>query len=57
MVEITMSNGTICVATRVFAVLSAHDDEGKKTYYVAQIQGARRRLAPEQIRAVNVLTG
>jgi hypothetical protein len=56
MVEITLSNGTVCIATRMVAVLSANDDEGKKTYYVAQIQGHRRRLAPEDVRTINVAT-
>lgn len=54
MVEITLANGTICTATRMVAVLSPKDDEGAKTYYVAQIQGHRRRLAPDDVTAMNV---
>lgn len=55
MVEITFKNGMVCVAERVFGVLFPHDDEGDKTYYVAQIQGARRRLVPEELASVNVM--
>lgn len=52
MFAITMTNGTICTAERVLAVMYPHDDEGKRTYYVAQIQGAKRRIKPEDVAAV-----
>ena len=42
----------VCLAVRFFGVLSAHDDEGDKTYYVAQIGSGKRRLAPDQILSV-----
>ena len=54
MVEITFTNGTVCLAERVFGVMYPNDDAGDKTYYVAQIQGARRRLVPENIQAIVV---
>lgn len=44
MVDITLDDGTHFAAQRVFQVLSANDPEGEKTYFVAQIDGARRRL-------------
>lgn len=49
MFAITMVNGTICTAIRVVGVLSANDDEGNKTYYVAQIDNAKRRLEPKDV--------
>lgn len=55
MYEITFSDGTVCQASRVFGVLSARDDAGEKTYFVAQIDGARRRLAPDRIRSITHL--
>lgn len=52
MFAITMENGTICTAIRVVGVLSANDPEGKKTYYVAQINGAKRILKPEDVASI-----
>lgn len=55
MFAITMNNGTICTAIRVVGVLSAHDDEGAKTYYVAQVDGAKRRLEPRDVAKIEML--
>jgi hypothetical protein len=44
MFQIVFTNGTICMAIRVLAVMSPHDDAGDKTYYVAQIDNAKRRI-------------
>lgn len=55
MFEITLANGTVCRAQRFLTVLSPHDEEGKKTYFVAQIDGAKRRMTPEQVRGVHWL--
>jgi hypothetical protein len=52
MYEIIFANGTVCPAERVVGVLSAHDPEGKKTYYVAQINGAKRRIKPEDVTSI-----
>lgn len=55
MFAITMNNGTICTAIRVVGVLSAHDDEGAKTYYVAQVDNAKRRLEPRDVAKIEML--
>lgn len=55
MVEITFLNGTVCHAERVLGVMFANDDAGDKTYFVAQIQGAKRRLIPEDLKSVSVV--
>jgi len=55
MYAITFTNGTVCMAERAVGVLSANDPEGKKTYYVAQIQGARRRLKPEEVDSITLV--
>jgi hypothetical protein len=52
MFAITFTNGTVCTAERAVGVLSAGDPEGKKTYYVAQINGAKRRLKPEEVASI-----
>lgn len=52
MFAVTFNNGTICHATRVVAVMSPHDDAGDKTYYVAQIAGAKRRIDPKDVASV-----
>lgn len=55
MYEITFADGSVCLATRVFGVLSARDDAGDKTYFVAQIDGVKRRLPPDRIKSVVML--
>lgn len=52
MYAITFKNGTICQALRVVAVMSPHDDAGDKTYYVAQIASAKRRIDPKDVASV-----
>jgi len=52
MFQLVFTNGTICLATRVVAVMYPHDDEGKKTYYVAQIDNAKRRINPADVASV-----
>lgn len=49
MFAITFTNGTICVARRVVSVMHPHDDAGDKTYYVAQIDNAKRRIRPADV--------
>jgi hypothetical protein len=53
MFAITFTNGTICRAIRVLAVLSPHDDTGEKTYYVAQIDNAKRRIQPAEVASID----
>ena len=55
MFAIRMANGTICMAERVVVVLFPHDDTGEKSYYVAQIQGAKRRMKPADVAAVEMV--
>lgn len=43
-VDVTMDDGSHFTAERILQVLSPHDPEGEKTYFVAQIDGVRRRL-------------
>jgi len=52
MFQIVFTNGTICLATRVVAVMYPHDDAGEKTYYVAQVDNARRRINPKDVTSV-----
>jgi hypothetical protein len=55
MFEILFENGTICRAERVVGVLSPNDDAGDKTYYVAQINNARRRIELKDVAKVEML--
>jgi len=52
MFQIVFTNGTICMAQRVVAVMYPHDDAGDKTYYVAQVEGAKRRIKPADVASV-----
>lgn len=52
MFEVRFKNGTVCQAMRVVAVMSPHDDAGDKTYYIAQIATAKRRIDPRDVASV-----
>lgn len=52
MFAVTFQNDTVCTAARVFAVLYANDPEGEKTWYCAQIDSARRRIDPKDVKSV-----
>lgn len=52
MVVVHLTSGLACKVDRFVTVLSAHDPEGKKTYHVGQIAGAKRRFAPEDVRGL-----
>lgn len=53
MVQVILANGTVCPVDRFVQVLSAHDDDGKKTYCVGQIAGAKRRFAVEEVTGIS----
>jgi len=51
--EIQFTDDTVCVATRVLGLHHAHDPEGEKTSFYAQIDGAKRRIDPNVIKTMS----
>lgn len=52
MVQVHLTSGMVCSVDRFVTVMFPGDPEGKKTYHVGQIAGAKRRFNHDEVAAI-----